>query len=240
MGNHLIFISYSPKDKVWKERVELQLGVLEQENNVEVWTDSDIGTGEDWEKEISTALQNACVAILVVSASSLNPKFILKAERARLLQLRDQEGLRIFPIIATKCLWREVKWLAKMQVRPKDGRPLQEMSAAQKNTELTNIAAEIAKIIGATSETKPSESPGERQNRALKPEPAAETDEEKAQRLRAELRILDEKLRVRSNESVTTPTSSPGSTYQGKRLREAGDSSRRKTGNMRQFEGDVT
>ncbi|MGH9425922.1 MAG: TIR domain-containing protein, partial [Terriglobia bacterium] len=210
---------------------------------VEVWTDSKIGTGEDWEKEISEALQNACVAILVVSASSLNTKYILKEERARLLRLRDQEGLRIFPLIATDCGWGDVTWLANMQVRPRDRRPLQEKSAARKNSELTNLAAEIAKIIGASTQTKrsvPSESPGERQNRALKPEPAAETAEERVQRLTDELRVAKENLPVRSSASVTTPTSSLESTYQGKQTRAPRDSSRRKTENKRPFEVGVT
>jgi hypothetical protein len=151
MSNALIFISYSHKDERWKERLEEQLGVLEQEGNFEVWTDSQIGAGEGWYEKIDEALKKASVAILLVSASSLTSKFILKKEVKDLLQLRQEKDKRIFPIIIKDCLWEKVKWLAAMQVRPRDGVPLQQKRGAQIETALKEIAAEIAEIVGAVA-----------------------------------------------------------------------------------------
>jgi hypothetical protein len=155
MSDRLIFISYSHKDKKWKDQLEEQLGVLEQQGSLEIWTDSDIGGGEDWYEKIVDALKNARVAVLLVSAGSLNTKFILREELSRLLRLRDKEGLRIFPIIASDCNWQEVKWLARMQVRPTDGSTLQGKNAAKRATELKNIVSEIAKIVGAAAGLRP-------------------------------------------------------------------------------------
>jgi MTH538 TIR-like domain (DUF1863). len=224
MSNRLIFISYSHKDKNWKDRLVTQLGVLEQQGTLEVWTDDDIGAGEDWYQKIENALESASVAILLVSASSLSSTFILRKEVVRLLQLRDEAGLRIFPIIATDCLWEKHKWLAKMQVRPRDRRPLQEKSAARKNTELTNIAAEIAKIIEAASDLAPTSPEGiaERQDRAQKPIQSTMADEEES-RLREKLRqtkekaaALERKLLDMGSKDTTkgTPDTGPTSEYQ--------------------------
>lgn len=150
MSDRLIFICYSQKDAKWKNLLELQLGVLEQEGSFKVWSETDIEAGEDWYDKILEALDKACVAILLVSANSLNKKFILRDEIVRLLQLRDEQGLRIIPIIATDCLWENLKWLSRMQVRPQDRRPLFEKKGPKRDTELKNIAAEVAKILEAS------------------------------------------------------------------------------------------
>jgi len=241
MSDRLIFICYSRKDKKWKELLEEQLGVLEQQGSLAVWSDSDIGAGEDWYQKILDALQKACVAVLLVSAGSLNSKFILREEVVRLLKLRDEEGLRIFPIIATDCLWEEVEWLSRMQVRPRDRRPLQEKSAPKKATELRNVAAEIAKIVGASAKLASltgSQGPREPQNRAPAPESSTKADEEDSQKLREKLRKMEAKLAAAEKElklTKATPTSAMPSEYQGKELKPSGDLPLKPTGEKPQF-----
>jgi TIR domain-containing protein len=154
MSKPSIFISYSHKDEKWKDRLENQLAVLEQEGSYDIWTDHQIGAGQDWHDEIEKALQRASVAILLVSANSLTSEFILDREVADMLSRRDKEGLTVIPIIVSDCPWKKVKWLANMQVRPRDGRALQGMSAAQKARELTEIVSEIAMIIEDSSKHK--------------------------------------------------------------------------------------
>ena len=90
---------------------------------LDLWDDRRIGTGEDWRAEIAEAMGRANVAILLISADFLTSQFILGEEVPRLLQRRDAEGLRVFPVIVRPCAWKTVPWLSRMQVRPKDGRP---------------------------------------------------------------------------------------------------------------------
>src|SRR5205823_2102463 len=149
MSKPSIFISYSHKDEKWKDLLESQLRVLAMEGSYEVWTDRQIGAGQDWNEEIEKALQKASVAILLVSANFLTSKYILEKEVGNTLTRRDKEGLSVIPIIVSDCPWEHVKWLSKMQARPRDGRPLQGMSAARKAKELTQIVTEVAKIIAA-------------------------------------------------------------------------------------------
>jgi hypothetical protein len=157
MTQPTVFISYSHKDEDWKDRLVTHLGVLQQEGIFDIWDDRRIGAGEDWEQEIQEAMAAASVAILLVSAHSLTSEFILREEVARLLERRDKEGLHIFPVIVKPCAWQQVKWLARMQCRPKDGQPLSAGSEHQIDVNLAAIAEEVAAIIRRAARVAPPE-----------------------------------------------------------------------------------
>jgi TIR domain len=151
-----VFISYSHQDEVWKNRLLTQLGVLQQQNVLELWHDRRIGAGADWYQDICKAMEAANVAVFLISAHFLTSSFILREEVSRLLTRRQQAGLPIVPILVTPCAWRQVPWLARMQLRPLDARPLSAGNDHQIETELTAIAEEIAALIQrATSEITP-------------------------------------------------------------------------------------
>ncbi len=146
-----VFISYSHKDEAWKDRLVTQLGVLNQEGLLDLWNDRRIDAGEDWYQEIEEAMNKASVAMLLISADFLTSKFILSEEVPHLLERRDKGGLRIFPVIIRPCPWDDVKWLARMQLRPKDGKPLSTKKKYQVETDLASIAREVATIIESIS-----------------------------------------------------------------------------------------
>jgi hypothetical protein len=137
MTSPTVFISYSHKDEALKDRLVTHLGVLQQEGLLDLWDDRRIGAGEDWYQKIEEAIARASVAVLLVSADFLTSKFILSKEIPDLLERRDKEGLRIFPVILKPCAWKHVKWLARMNLRPKDGRPIQGGSEFEIETDLT-------------------------------------------------------------------------------------------------------
>jgi hypothetical protein len=146
-GKSSIFISYSHKDEVWKDRLVAHLGVLQQEGVLDVWDDRRIVAGEDWYQKIKEVINRASVVVLLVSADFLTSNFILSEEVPRLLERKDEEGLRIFPVIIRPCAWKHVKWLTRMNLRPKDGRPIQGRREFQVETNIAAIADEIVGII---------------------------------------------------------------------------------------------
>ncbi len=154
MTKPLVFISYSHKDEDWKEKLLTHLGVLQEEGFLNLWDDRQIGAGEDWYKKIEEAMKAARVAVLLVSASFLTSKFIRSEEVPRLLECREKEGLHIFPIVIKPCAWKQVKWLAQMNLRPIDGRPILGGSEFQIETDLAAIAEEIATIIQSIPQGK--------------------------------------------------------------------------------------
>lgn len=149
-----VFISYSHKDETWKEKLVTHLDVLQQEGLLDVWEDRQIIAGEDWYQKILQAIETAKVAILLVSAEFLTSNFIKNKEVPRLLERRDREGLWILPLIIKPCVWDEVKWLARMQVRPKDGKAIISGDEYQIETNLATIAKEVITIIRRPSRQK--------------------------------------------------------------------------------------
>ena len=147
MTKPTVFISYSHMDEDWKDHLVSHLGVLQQEGLLELWDDRRIGAGEDWENEIEEAMAKASVAILLVSRHFLTSNFIIKKEVPRLMERREKEGMRIFPIIAKPCAWKQVEWLSRMNLRPKDGKALSGGNEHKIDTDLAAIAEEVADII---------------------------------------------------------------------------------------------
>ena len=143
-----VFISYSHKDEDWKDRLVSHLGVSQRQGLLFAWEDRLIGGGEDWFGKIQEAMDAARVAVLLVSANSLTSEFILNEEVRRLLQRRDREGLRIFPVIIKPCDWEAVPWLQRMNLRPRDGRPVSGGSEYQIDTDFKEIAKEIRQLLG--------------------------------------------------------------------------------------------
>jgi tetratricopeptide (TPR) repeat protein len=142
-----VFISYSHKDKKWKDRVVKHLGVLEKEDQLTVWDDRQITGGDDWLLEIEQAITTCKVALLLISADFLNSAFILRKEVPKLLELRVSEGIRIIPIIIWDCPWRNVSWLNGSQARPTDGIPLSSFKKARAETALRSLAEEVLHLI---------------------------------------------------------------------------------------------
>jgi tetratricopeptide (TPR) repeat protein len=148
-----IFISYSHDDEKWKDRLVSQLGVLQQEGLLEVWDDRRISAGDEWKQEINEAMNKASVAILLVSDKFLTSKFILSEEVPRFLQRRAEEGMRVFPVIVSSCPWKKVEWLNRMQVRPKDGKPLASYSGDRRAKALSDIATEVYDQLAPANKT---------------------------------------------------------------------------------------
>lgn len=148
-----VFISYSRKDEIWKNKLEAQLDVLRTQGLLDVWSDREIGAGTDWRAEIDAAIDRAAVAVLLVSADSLTSDVILEKEVKPLLERRRREGLTFFPIIVRPCPWQKVEWLEQMQCRPRD-RPLSSQQDAQAEATLAEIAGDIAEMIEKTTERR--------------------------------------------------------------------------------------
>lgn len=157
-----IFISYSHQDERWKNRVVKHLKVLAGEG-LEVWDDRSIAAGADWEPEITQAIADCDVAVLLISADFLTSRFILGKEVPPLLQRRQDQGIRVIPLILAPCAWDRIGWLRPIQARPKDGNPLTGM---KKHDAESALAALVVEIAGLGARLGPAHVPG----RPLPPE----------------------------------------------------------------------
>jgi hypothetical protein len=141
-----VFISYSHKDEGWKDRLVSHLKALNVES-LDVWDDRRIGVGADWFREIQAAMDRAAVAVLLVSADFLTSGFIRDTEVPHLLNRRRADGLLVIPLFVRPCGWQAVDWLAAIQGRPKDGKPLSKCRRPQAEQFLTDLALEVRQCL---------------------------------------------------------------------------------------------
>ena len=139
-----IFISYShdERDTGYKDELLTHLHTFDR-SLIDVWVDTDIGAGKNWEKEIRAAMARARVGVLLVSASFLTSKFITTVEVPTLITRQQSDGMEIMPILIRDCTWKHVPWLEAMQIRLASD-PL----ATNKNRDkaLSDIADEIYRM----------------------------------------------------------------------------------------------
>ena len=139
-----IFISYSRKDTKWKDRLASHLGVLEDQNLCRLWHDRDISMDQDWFPEINAALNQAHMAIMLITKDFLGSDFIKKEEIPRILERREKGELMAVPLFIMPCAWKQVDWLQSIQGFPADGQALakrKEVYIDEKLAEFTNIVA---------------------------------------------------------------------------------------------------
>jgi tetratricopeptide (TPR) repeat protein len=117
-----VFISYSHKDEIWKDRLRPHLRMLEKAGRLTVWDDRGIDGGATWYDEINRVMKDAEVAVCLISADYLSSDFCVKEEIPYLLERRKQEGMLLLPVLIRPCLWTSLDWLKALQMLPRDGK----------------------------------------------------------------------------------------------------------------------
>jgi tetratricopeptide (TPR) repeat protein len=119
-----VFISYSHKDEIWKDRMQPHLQILEQHGHIELWDDRKIDVGDTWYNEIESAMMDAAVAVCLISADYLASDFVTKEEVPFLLGRREKEGMHLFPVLVRPCPWKVVPLIRETQMLPRAGKSI--------------------------------------------------------------------------------------------------------------------
>jgi hypothetical protein len=139
-----IFISYSHKDEFWKNQFKPQVSLLEKAGlDIVVWDDRKIDVGDTWYPEITQAMEQAAVAVCLISENFLNSDFCVKEEVPFLLKKREQAGMLFIPVLIHSCFWEAFTWLKSIQMFPRDGKSI----AEDHKDDYKHIFKEIAKTI---------------------------------------------------------------------------------------------
>lgn len=153
-----VFISYSHKDRDWKERIATFMRCMQIQNRFDyaTWDDGEINPGEDWRDHIMNAIDKCKIAVLLVSPDFLASDFILKQEVPRLEKLRDQERVHIVPVIIRPCTWEIVDLLVRLQLHPADGSALSGKSEHGIEEQLKLLCLEVNRLVGPPTVRKTS------------------------------------------------------------------------------------
>jgi hypothetical protein len=141
-----VFISYSRKDKKWLDRLQTTLKPLTREGKIKVWADTQIEAGNKWREEISKALATAKVAVLLVTQNFLASDFIASNELPPFLKAAKKDGLVILWIAVSSSMFKETE-IEQYNAVNDPSRPLDGLTTAKQNKELTRIGDEIKKAM---------------------------------------------------------------------------------------------
>lgn len=110
-----VFISYSHQDKVYLNRLLVHLSPYRRQNLIDIWVDTRIKPGEDWQDEIENAISRASIAILLITADFLASEFISNNELPQILERQQKYGLKVLSVIVKPCAFEDVPELARFQ-----------------------------------------------------------------------------------------------------------------------------
>jgi tetratricopeptide (TPR) repeat protein len=140
----VIFISYTRKDEQLRRELQAHLKVLSRDGLVVVWTDEDIGVGDEWRRAINDNLNRAGVILLLVSSDFINSDYCDR-EVSFALERNEAGGACVIPIIVRDCDWRSQPF-AKLEVLPRDGIPVRRRRS--RDAVWTSVVEAIRKHLG--------------------------------------------------------------------------------------------
>jgi formylglycine-generating enzyme required for sulfatase activity len=141
-----IFISYSHKDSEWLERLKPFLQPLVREEELQVWSDTDIKPSSIWHAEIQKALNEADAAILLISQDFLASDYITSNELPQLLSAASHRGLRIFPVFVSSSYLKDSPLLMFQGVNS-PASPLDKVPKSKQNEIFVKLVKSIDELL---------------------------------------------------------------------------------------------
>lgn len=160
-GKPLIVISYAHADEPehpaegevkWLSFVTGYLRPAIKHGAVDLWLDRIMPGGADWRPEIEQKLGTCDIFILLVSRHSLSSDYVVDKEIPIIRERRaNGEAVHFYPLVLTPTPRIALNLVRDKNLRPRDGKPLSDYSAGDRDwhmNEAANEIAEIAKEIG--------------------------------------------------------------------------------------------
>jgi hypothetical protein len=156
LAKPLIFISYAHLDEpekprgeevAWLTFVMKFLSPAVKSREFTVWDDRQMPGGLKWNPEIERNLRACDIFVLLVSANSMSSNYIIdkEIEIARERQAAA-DGLHIYPLLIEPTPKAGLDRVHDFNLRPRDAKPLQSYSLADRNQHMSDAANEIAAI----------------------------------------------------------------------------------------------
>ncbi len=149
-----VFISYSSKDKVLREKLESHLTLLRRGDYISTWSDRLLEAGDDWDSEIKTALEEAEILLFLISDDFLNSQYIWNVEIQNAMDRVKDGNIKVIPIVLRPCEWKikkrgsETEYVfpfARYQGLPDKGKPVVEWES--EDSAFANVAASLKRMI---------------------------------------------------------------------------------------------
>ena len=122
-----------------------ELIVLQRMKKIEIWDDSQLIVGQEWDKEIKQQLKTADIICLMVSRDFVKSDYIWSTEMAQAIQRHETGEAVIVPILLKKVANFDLLPFAKINALPRNLKPVSEWDTQE--DAWYEIAGEISRLI---------------------------------------------------------------------------------------------
>jgi TIR domain/AAA ATPase domain len=155
LAKPIIFLSYAHLDEPEKPRgEEIQwltfvmkfLRPAVKSGEFRIWVDRQMQGGTKWDKEIEGHLLECNIFVLLVSSNSMGSDYIIDKE-LEIARRRQAAGeLHVYPLLIEPTPKAGLERVRDFNLRPRDAKPLQGFSLADRNQRMSDAADEIADL----------------------------------------------------------------------------------------------
>ena len=145
MTRDKIFVSYSHEDKKLFGEFKKMLAPAIRTGAVHIWDDTMIAPGAKWKEEIEKALAEASIAVLLVSPNFLASNFIANHELPPLLKAAENDGLTIYWIYLSHCLYEQTE-IAGYQAAHDISKPLAALTKEKRQAILSETCHRLVEL----------------------------------------------------------------------------------------------
>jgi tetratricopeptide (TPR) repeat protein len=139
-----IFVSYSHRDREWVERLKVMVApyLRAAESELDLWEDTRLQAGQQWDVEIRRALEQAGVVVALVSADFLASTYVMDQELPAIIKAADEGGLRLLWVYISAAGWEETQ-LSRFQATHDTKRPLDSRPESEQDEILKSVARQV-------------------------------------------------------------------------------------------------
>ncbi|WP_437520068.1 protein kinase [Sorangium sp. So ce726] len=158
-----LLISFAPEDRDLKDQLIQHLQVLERFAGLKLWEADRIRPGDTTLQAFDAALDQADVALMLISPDFLASDLLQDVEVPKLFQRHEQGGLKVIPVLLRSCCWEAHPWLGTLNPLPTSDEAIASFEGDRRDRALTEVVREIvglaAKVTGSTIENQRVNSP---------------------------------------------------------------------------------
>jgi pimeloyl-ACP methyl ester carboxylesterase len=151
-----IFVSYSHKDLDWLDRLKVMAApyLRAAETELDLWEDTRLKSGQQWDVEIRRALDQAGVGVALVSANFLASTYVMDNELPAMIKAAEEGGLRLLWVYISAAGWDQTP-LRRFQATHDAKKPLESRPVPEQNEILLSVAQQMKEAaLGATRRFK--------------------------------------------------------------------------------------
>jgi hypothetical protein len=147
----LVRHSGSSTDAELSDKLLAHLRPLQRFAGMDVWTDDQIRAGDVTRNRVDAAIEDADVAMLLLSADFIGSDTLQEVEIPKLLERHRAGRLRVIPVVLRSCVWEVLPWLSELGPLPNGGQPIASFEGADLDRVLTRLVREISGLAQPSS-----------------------------------------------------------------------------------------